>query len=76
MAILASETLLRENKKSSNKMLPIVGIEPGLVITSDSNTFYTNLTFACKTESLGSLSGHALLILTESSKFKNQVVHK
>ena len=26
--ILASEVLLRENKKSGNKMLPLVGIEP------------------------------------------------
>ena len=32
----------------------------------------TFLTFACKT--LGSLYSHALLILTESSKSKNQVV--
>ena len=32
------------------------------------------LTFACKTETLGSLSSHALLILSESSKSKNQVV--
>ena len=28
MPILASEVLLRENKKSGNKMLPLVGIEP------------------------------------------------
>ena len=28
MPILASEALLRENKKSSYKMLPLVGIEP------------------------------------------------
>ena len=33
------------------------------------------LTFACKIETLGSLYSHALLILTESSKSKNQVVH-
>ena len=38
--------------------------------------FYTNLVFACKTETLGSLYGHVLLILTESSKSKNQVVHE
>ena len=37
---------------------------------------YTNLTFACNTETLGSLYSHALLILTESSKSKNQVVHE
>ena len=28
MPILASDSLLRENKKSDNKMLPLVGIEP------------------------------------------------
>ena len=37
---------------------------------------WTNLAFACKTETLGSLHSHALLILTESSKSKNQVVHE
>ena len=37
---------------------------------------YTNLAFACKTETLGSLYSHALLILTKSSKSKNQVVHE
>ena len=34
------------------------------------------MTFACKTETLGSLYSHALLILSKSSKSKNQVVHK
>ena len=34
------------------------------------------LAFACKTETLGSLYSHALLILTKSSKSKNQVVHE
>ena len=38
--------------------------------------FYTNLTFACNTETLGSLYSHTLLIPTESTKSKNQVVHK
>ena len=38
--------------------------------------FWTKLTFACKTETLGSLYSHALLILTESSKSKRQVVHE
>ena len=37
--------------------------------------FWTKLTFAWKTETLGSLYSHALLILTESSKSKNQVVY-
>ena len=32
--------------------------------------FYTNLTFACKTETLGSLYSHALFIPLKSSKFK------
>ena len=34
------------------------------------------MTLACNTETLGSLYSHALLILTESSKSKNQVVHE
>ena len=38
--------------------------------------FWTYLAFACKTETLGSLYDHALLILTKSSKSKNQVVHE
>ena len=38
--------------------------------------FYTNLTFAYKTETLGSLHSHALLILLKSSKSKHQVVHE
>ena len=37
--------------------------------------FYTNLAFACKTETLDSLHSQALLILAESSKYENQVVH-
>ena len=52
-------------------MLPPVGIEPGPLITSDSKSnthFWTKLTFACKTETLGSLYSHALMILTESPK--------
>ena len=32
--------------------------------------FYTNLTFACKTKTLGSLYSHALLIPLKSSKSK------
>ena len=35
-----------------------------------------NLTFAYKTETLGSLYSHALLILLKSSKSKHQVVHE
>ena len=51
-------------------MLPPVGIEPG------NYPFYTNLTFACKTLTLGSLNSYALLILLKSSKSKHQVVHQ
>ena len=54
-------------------MLPLVKIEPGpLINLSDSkcNTLLSELT--------GSSCGHALLILTYTSKFskKNQVVHE
>ena len=44
--ILAPEALQCENKNSSNKMLPTVGIEPGSLITSDSksNTILSGLT--------------------------------
>ena len=38
--------------------------------------FYTNLTFACKTETLSSLYSHVLLIITESSKSNHHVVHE
>ena len=36
----------------------------------------SKLTFACKTETLGSLYSHALLFLTKSSKSKYQLVHE
>ena len=42
----------------------------------DMRGFTTNLTSACKTETLGSLYSHALLILLKSSKSKHQVVHE
>ena len=48
-------------------------LNPGLWWTL---SFLTNLTFACKTETLGFLYSHALLILTGSSKSKNQVVYE
>ena len=37
--------------------------------------FQTNLVFSCKTETLGSLYSHVVLILPKSSKSKNQVGH-
>ena len=42
--------------------------------TKEEECFWTKLTFACKTKTLGSLYSHNLLILTVQ-KFKNQVVH-
>ena len=61
-------------------MLSPVGIESGPLIASNSKSntllFYTNLAFACKTKTLGSLYSHALLIPSKSSKSKNQVVHE
>ena len=61
---------VKTKKKYSDKILPLAGIEPGLLIASDSQVqhypFYTNLTCACKTETLGSLYSHALLIPLKS----------
>ena len=61
-------------------MLPPVNIEPRPLINLwfqvQHSPFWTNLAFACKTKTLGSLYSHALLILTKSSKSKNQVVHE
>ena len=37
---------------------------------------YNIILLTCKTETLGSLYSHALLILTKSPKFQNQVVHE
>ena len=69
MPILASEASLCENKNSSNKMLPPVGIETRPLINLwfqvKHSPFWTNLSFVCKTETLGSLYSHALLIPTK-----------
>ena len=66
--------------KPKNIQWQMLGIEPGPLINLwyqvQHSSFWTKLTFACNTETLGSLYSHALLILTESSKSKNQVVHK
>ena len=56
-------------------MLPLVGTT-GLGFQVQHAPFYTNLTFAYNTETSGSLYSHALLILTGSSKSKNQAVHE
>ena len=49
------------------------GIITGLWVQHQTN--WATEAFACKTETLGSLYSHALLILTKWSKSKNQVVH-
>ena len=38
--------------------------------------YWTKLTFTCKTQTLGSFYIHAVLILTELYKSKNQVMHE
>ena len=50
-------------------MLAPVSIEPPDQVQHSS--FWTNLAFACKTATLGSLYSHAQLIPTKSSKSKN-----
>ena len=66
-----------KQKKSSNKMLPLVSIEfLDLWFQVQHSSFWTNMAFACKTETVGSLYSHVLLILTESFKSKNQVVYE
>ena len=65
MPMLASEALFRENKKN-----PVTKCYLSEYWTSDP------WAFPCKTETLGSLYSQALLILTESSKSKHQVVHE
>ena len=66
------------------EMMPSVWFYSLLPSKADLNAFHwiletrsdTNLTFAYKTETLGSLYSHALLIPTKSSKSKHQVVHE
>ena len=77
ISILASEALFRENKKNQLQNATLVSIEPlDLWFQVQHAPLYTNLAFACKTETLSSLYSHALLILTKSSKSKHQVVHE
>ena len=60
-----------KTKNSSNKMLPPVKTEPR-TSGSKSNTLldsWASLAFACKTETLGSLYSHALLILSPKIKW-------
>ena len=62
--------------KQKNPVTP-VSIEPlDLWFQVQHSPFWTNLVFACKTETLGSWYIHTVLILTKSYKSKNQVVHE
>ena len=77
MPILASEVLFRENKKNQLKNATLVSIEPlDLWLQVQHAPLYTNLAFACKTETLCSLYTHDLLIPLKSSKSKYQVVNE
>ena len=78
MSILASEALLCEKIQWQN-----VTANGNRTRASHSLWFqvqhyllHTNLTFACKSETLGSLYSHALLIPLKSSKSRYQVVHE
>ena len=62
-----------KQKNSVTKCYPSEYWTTGPLIPSP---LYTNLAFACKTETLSSLFSHALLTLTKSSKSKHQVVHE
>ena len=75
MPILASETLLHENKKKQWQNVTSSG-HMNLWFQVQHYPFWANWTFACKTETLGSLYSHALLIPTKSFKSKNQVMHE
>ena len=71
MQILASKALLR-----GNKIFQLQNVLNPWTSDSKSNTLHqnwTNLAFACKTGTLGSLYSHALLIQTKSSKSKFDV---
>ena len=47
--------ITRKQKNSSNNMLPHWALNPGLWFQVQHYPFWTNLKFACKTETLGSL---------------------
>ena len=75
--MLVSEALFHENKKIQLQNVTLVSIEPlDLWFQVQHAPLYTNLAFACKTETLSSLYSHAQLIVTKSSKSKHQVVHE
>ena len=77
MPILALEALLCENKKFQLQNVNPVSIETlDLWFHVQHFPFWASLAFACKSETSGSLRSRDLLVLTKSSKSKNQVVHE
>ena len=65
-----------KQKKIQLQNATLVSIEPlDLWFQVQHAPLYTNLVFACKTETLSSFYSHALLILTKWSKSKHQVMH-
>ena len=64
-----------KTKKNQLQNATLVSLEPlDLWFQILHAPLYTNLAFACKIETLGSLYSHALLIALKSSKSKDQVV--
>ena len=58
------------------KCYPQWELKPGLWLQVQHSPFWANWVFAYKTDTLGSLCSHALLVPTKSYKSKNQVIHK
>ena len=72
MAIVAFSSLLRENQKVEYQNVTPSGNRAQVL---KFQVQHAPEGIACKAKTLGSLYSRALLILTESSKYKNQVVH-
>ena len=69
MPILASDILLHENKKNPVKNENRNWFFHNLWFQVQHYPFWTKLIFACRTETLGSLYSHAVLIMAKSSQF-------
>ena len=67
-----------KTKNAVTNCYPPVSIEPRPLINLQfqHSPIWTNLAFAYRTDNLGILYSYPLLILTKSSKSKNQVVHE
>ena len=80
MQILASEAFYMKTKIIQWKHINPSGnrtqVSHNLWFQVQHSPFWTKLTFACKTETLGSLYSHALLTATELPRSKHQVVHE